>query len=239
MSATVERQWEWVGDRFLRIEYRSPQPEQAMRAVLAATELCRTAPPPSLLDATPAYSTLLLSFDIETLDRESVRAWIEGSPSSGSDVEPTRRPQRVVEVPVCYDPTLAPDLESLAADRGLSVADVAAIHAAAAYSVQFIGFSPGFPYLRGLPPILATPRLDRPRTRVPAGSIGIADEQCGIYPRERPGGWRIIGRTPLSLFDPMRDDPALLRPGDQVRFRQIALARFFELSDHSRESRRW
>lgn len=128
---------------------------------------------------------------------------------------------REVVVPVCYGGDAGPDLETVAAHAGLSVAEVIRLHTDPAYVVHAIGFAPGFPYLGGLPEKLHTPRLTTPRTAVPAGSVGIAGGQTGVYPLETPGGWQLIGRTPLKLFDPGRAEPALLRVGDRVKFQAL------------------
>jgi inhibitor of KinA len=129
---------------------------------------------------------------------------------------------RLVEVPVCYEGDHAPDLDVVAKASGLSPDAVVAAHTAPLYTVHMIGFVPGFPYLGGLDARLATPRRGEPRTRVPAGSVGIGGAQTGVYPIASPGGWHLIGRTPLVLFDPRRDPPALLRVGDRVRFRAVS-----------------
>lgn len=129
-------------------------------------------------------------------------------------------------IPVCYDPPCSPDLADVASLTGLPTDTVVQLHHAATYHVRYIGFSPGFPYLSGLPTALSVPRLDQPRVRVPAGSVAIAADQAGIYPQSTPGGWRLIGQTPLALFDPARAQPSLLRPGDKVRFNRITLAEF-------------
>jgi inhibitor of KinA len=131
-----------------------------------------------------------------------------------------------VEIPVCYGGLGGPDLELVAAHCGLGAGEVAALHAGADYVVHAIGFTPGFPYLGGLPEALHAPRRDTPRVRVPAGSVGIGGAQTGVYPLESPGGWQLIGRTPIALFRPERDPAALLRPGDRVRFRAISDAEF-------------
>ncbi|HEX5960369.1 MAG TPA: 5-oxoprolinase subunit PxpB [Rhodanobacteraceae bacterium] len=136
----------------------------------------------------------------------------------------------IVEVPVCYD---GPDLDAVAAYAGLSRAEVIARHTAAAYTVAMLGFAPGFPYLLGLDPALHMPRREYPRTRVPAGSVAIGGAQTGIYPRELPGGWNLVGRTPLVLFDPLREPPCLLAPGDRVRFRAIGTDEFAHLAEHA------
>lgn len=129
---------------------------------------------------------------------------------------------RVHEIPVCYGGEFGPDLAEVADYHGLRAEEVIEIHTAPQYLVYMIGFAPGFPYLGGMSPAIATPRLAEPRSKIPAGSVGIAGAQTGIYPLESPGGWRIIGRTPLSLFTVEREPPSLLKAGDQVRFRPIS-----------------
>lgn len=125
---------------------------------------------------------------------------------------------RLVEIPVCYGGAFGPDLAACAARSGMAEAEFIAAHASIDYKVALIGFMPGFPYLTGLPQALAQPRRPSPRSRVPAGSVGIAGGQTGIYPLASPGGWQLIGRTPLRLFDPGRGEPSLLRAGDALRF---------------------
>ena len=134
--------------------------------------------------------------------------------------------ERLVEVPTVYGGAFGPDLEYVAAHNAIGVEEVIRLHTSVEYPVYMLGFTPGFPYLGGVPPDIAAPRLETPRPRVPAGSVGIAGQQTGIYSVESPGGWRIIGRTPLRLFDPFREPPALLAPGDRVRFVAIAPTEF-------------
>jgi KipI family sensor histidine kinase inhibitor len=124
-------------------------------------------------------------------------------------------PGPIIEIPIWYD---GPDVAIVARHWGVAEESVVARHLATEFHVAFGGFAPGFAYLTGLPPALAVPRLDTPRTRVPAGSVGLADMYCGIYPTASPGGWLLIGRTDVVLFDPERDPPALLAPGMRVRF---------------------
>jgi KipI family sensor histidine kinase inhibitor len=138
---------------------------------------------------------------------------------------------RLLDIPVCYAPAFAPDLGALAAHAGLAPEEVVARHAAGDYRVAMLGFAPGFPYLLGLDPALAMPRMDTPRLLVPAGSVAIGGAQTGIYPQDSPGGWRIIGRTPLRLFDATRDLHCLLAPGQRVRFVPVDEARFAELAE--------
>jgi KipI family sensor histidine kinase inhibitor len=172
----------------------------------------------------PAYDTLLIAFDplahshaqVEELVRSELRA------------EPQAASRRTIEVPVCYGGDFGPDLEDLARHAGLTSHAVIDLHSKPVYRVYFLGFAPGFPYLGGMDPRIAIPRLSSPRKEVPPGSVAIADENTGIYPVASPGGWRIIGRTPLRLFTPNADDPTLLQPGDSVRFRAITREEFAE-----------
>jgi inhibitor of KinA len=129
---------------------------------------------------------------------------------------------RTVEIPVSYGGDFGPDIEFVAQAHNLTVEDVIRIHSRALYQIYMIGFTPGFPFLGGLPEDLKTPRLETPRPLVPAGSVGIANNQTGVYPIDSPGGWRLIGRTPLSLFNPSRENPFLYRAGDMIRFVRIS-----------------
>jgi inhibitor of KinA len=138
-----------------------------------------------------------------------------------------------IEIPVCYGGAFGPDLAVVAAQARLSLEEVIARHAAPNYLVHMIGFAPGFPYLGGLDARLATPRKAAPRPLVPAGSVGIAGGQTGIYSLPTPGGWQLIGRTPLRLFDPARSQPSLLRAGLRLRFVPISKAEFQRLQHES------
>lgn len=135
-----------------------------------------------------------------------------------ADLPADALPARLVEIPVRYGGTDGPDLARLAALAGISEARATGLHSMAEYRVAFLGFQPGFAYLAGTPPVLTAPRLATPRVRVPAGSLAIGGPYSGIYPAAGPGGWHIIGRTEAMLFDVRRDPPALLAPGDRVRF---------------------
>lgn len=139
--------------------------------------------------------------------------------------------EREIVIPVCYGDEFGPDLLEVAAHAGITHHEVVARHTATEYTVAMLGFAPGFPYLLGLDPALHVPRRANPRTRVPAGSVAIGGAQTGIYPRELPGGWHLIGRTPLTLFDPDRKPPCLLAPGDRVRFRAINADEFARLAE--------
>lgn len=206
--------------------------------VHAAAMALRNAHLPAVTDIAPAYTTLLVRFDPLAWDGGSAREAIIEAMGPGvrqDDEQKAAAPEndvaRVVEIPVCYGGECGPDLDAVAEHAGLSRNDVIARHAAAEYTVAMLGFAPGFPYLLGLDPALQVPRRSTPRTRVPAGSVAIGGAQTGIYPRELPGGWHLIGRTPFVLFDPAREPPCLLAPGDRVRFRAIGAGEFARLSE--------
>jgi KipI family sensor histidine kinase inhibitor len=177
--------------------------------------------PPWLHDLVPAYASLALFVDGGAFaDGDDPLAEAERWLGDFADEETgeAKPSTRVVEIPVRYGGEDGPDLDAVVAQAGMPPDEVVALHAAGEYSVAMLGFAPGFPYLLGLDPRLATPRLETPRAKVPAGSVGIGGAQTGIYPRSGPGGWRLIGRTTTTLFDAARDPPAVLSPGDRVRF---------------------
>jgi inhibitor of KinA len=169
-----------------------------------------------LLNVHPGYCSVLISYDPRVRESAAVEALVEEALGRLSSVELPEA--RTVEVPVHYGGADAPDLTEVARLHDMTTAEVARIHSSAQYLVYFLGFSPGFPYLGGMPSEIATPRLATPRRLVPAGSIGIGGDHTGIYPVASPGGWRIIGRTPLEIFRADRIPVTLLQMGDYVRF---------------------
>jgi KipI family sensor histidine kinase inhibitor len=174
------------------------------------------APPAGVLNLHPAYASLLVSYDPLVADREALaRAVMDAGSGGGESALPE---PRVVEIPVCYGGEYGPDLGEVASACSLHPSEVIREHTAGEYLVHFLGFSPGFPYLGGMSPRIAAPRRSTPRKRVPAGSVAIGGNQTGVYPLASPGGWRLIGRTPLALFEAARTPPALLALGDTVHF---------------------
>lgn len=171
-----------------------------------------------ILNLHPAYASVLVEFDPRLHSHAEIEALVRARLDDESAPVDPPEPERLVEIPVRYGGESGPDLEDVARHAGLTPERVVELHASAGYLVCFLGFSPGFPYLDGLPRELATPRLPSPRKRVPAGSVAIGGSQAGIYPMDSPGGWRIVGRTPLALFDAQASPPALLAMGDRVRF---------------------
>lgn len=215
---------EWASDTAMLITFAEADSDPTHAQVVAALDAFHAAKVPGVVDITAAYASLLIAFEGSDLDRTAIEAQVARVIAS-ADITPSSA-QEEVTIPVCYDEAFALDLSDVAAIHGVTPAEVVRMHSGAAYTVRFLGFSPGFPYLAGLPHQLHTPRLATPRTRVPAGSVAIAATQAGIYPQSTPGGWRILGRTPLAVFDPLRPSPALLRLGMRVRFRPISRAEF-------------
>jgi KipI family sensor histidine kinase inhibitor len=195
-----------AGERGLLVEVESLELVHRLHAALRALD------PPGVVELVPAYRTLLVVADPEragALDELAARLpALELPPAEAVAGDP-------VEIPVRYD---GQDLPEVAGLTGLDAQEVVRRHTAPEYIVAFLGFSPGFPYLVGLDPALEVPRRDTPRTSIPAGSVGLAGGQTGIYPSASPGGWQLIGRTEVTLFDPRRDPPALLAPGSRLRF---------------------
>ena len=209
-------------------------PEEALNAVLAAQAAIKAARIPSVLEVTPAYTTIALFYEpARAADagapRENIFGWMEQqireALSTPKKVEADLK-RSVVQIPVCYEAEFAIDLEHVAEHAGIHWKEVVDLHCGAEYRVHCVGFTPGFPFLGGLPRKIATPRRDVPRKEIPAGSVAIGGMQTGIYPIKSPGGWNVIGRTSLKLFDAKKNPPTLLRSGDRVRFRSITRDEF-------------
>ena len=201
------------GDAALVCEAHAPATLDCQQRVWAVAEAARGWP--HVLEVVPGMNNLTIMFDPLEADRAALTRLLETAwdapgeaPSAG----------REVEIPVQYGGEFGPDLQAVANHTGLSAKEVVARHTAGEYVVFFLGFQPGFAYMGGLEKALHTPRRSSPRVEVPAGSVGIGGEQTGIYPATSPGGWQLIGRTSVPLFDPARSPPTLLQPGDRVRF---------------------
>jgi inhibitor of KinA len=231
-----------LGDSALIVRVRNQfedAPEQTSNEVLRALRQIEDAHIPGVIELAPAYTTVAVFFDpLRVMDDaasvdhviESLTQKIHGAFSRGGRRKQRHTRARLVEIPVCYEAEFALDLEQVSRQAQIDPAEIIDLHRAAQYRVSCIGFTPGFPFLSGLHKRLATPRRSIPRKEIPAGSVAIAGVQTGIYPMKSPGGWNIIGRTPLSLFDPRQDPPALLRPGDRVRCRAITREEFERLN---------
>lgn len=222
-----------LGDRAVTITLGHTIDEPTHRLVRAVSAALEADAPPGVLDRVAAFASVTVHYDptripagddpdespyerlVATLARRLSRVRTDALP-----------PPRTVEIPVCYGGDLGPDLGTLAARHQTTADEVVRIHSSADYLVYMVGFIPGFAYLGGLPIEIATPRRSSPRTAVPAGSVGIGGQQTGVYPLESPGGWNLIGRTPVRVFDLSRERPTLLDTGDRVKFYPISLDEF-------------
>ena len=217
-----------VGDAALMVEYGdviAPEINRRVRVMAAALELN---PLDGVVEIMPTYRSLMVNYDpLKTRPAVIEDRLLELADKLDSIDVP---PPQTVDIPVCYGGEFGPDIDFVARHTGLSVDRVVARHSSVAYQIYMIGFTPGFPYLGGLPEELAAPRLETPRTKVAAGTVGIANNQTGVYSVDSPGGWRLIGRTPLRLFKPEAEEPFLYRAGDLLRFRPIDRAEYDRLA---------
>lgn len=225
-----------LGDSAIVVAFGDAPDESALPRVRALVSALGHFPPPGVVEVVPAFTTVTVFYDpariagyAELCAEIEVRA-------GRADATLATQEARVVEIPVCYGGEPGPDLAAVAAHCGLTAERVVALHSGADYVVRVVGFAPGFGYLGGLPKEIHAPRRATPRTRVPAGSVGIGGAQTGVYPLATPGGWNLIGRTPLRLFDATRDEPALLRAGDHVKFRAVSPTEFETIASQDRHS---
>jgi inhibitor of KinA len=216
-----------AGDAALVVEFEEKIDPAISARGAALAEALAAEPIAGVRDIVPGYRSVAVYFDPLRTDRQQLAGALERLAARTLQHETERRVP--MEIPVCYGGECGPDLPAVAAFAGLAEADVVALHAGATYQVMMLGFTPGFAYMGVVDARIAAPRLETPRPRVARGSVGIAQEQTGIYPSDTPGGWRLIGRTPVRPFDLARPDPFLFRPGDQVRFVPIAQKEFDDL----------
>lgn len=219
-------QMEIASDRSLLVRFGESATAECFRAVTSFFRQLRSLADTRIRNIHPAYATVLIDFDPLRMSHEELAAIAEELLSRKSD---SARTSRVVQIPVCYGGEFGMDLQFVAEHAGLSAEEVIQLHSATRYLVHFLGFSPGFGYLGGLPKQLECPRLESPRKTVAAGSVGVAGTQTGVYPVDSPGGWRIIGRTPLRMFDAHADTPTRLEPGDTVQFLRIDSEAFADI----------
>jgi inhibitor of KinA len=216
------------GDDMILIDFSGlPDPNPSVRSFWAALQADQ---PDFCLEAVAAVSSLsvVLRDEFQTQDhRQDCCQVLQQLASTSIGKRPPPGAQRII--PVCYHPSLAPDLDRVASLTGLDTGEVIARHMAGVYLAEVMGFMPGFAYMSGLAPELSVARLPTPRPVVPAGALGITGNQCAVYPSATPGGWNLIGRSPLRLFDPQRESPSFLCLGDIVRFESISLAQFDRL----------
>ncbi len=212
-----------AGDTALVVEFGDRVERALSERVLRLAARVRASNTPGIVETVPTYRSLLVHYDPLITDSASVADAIENLLHGGAG---KKRTAKLWRIPACYAASHAPDLAEVAQRTGLSAEAVVGLHAGACFHVYMIGFVPGFPYMGDLPASLALPRREDPRLKVPAGSVAIAVGQTAIYPVESPGGWHLIGTTPVRLFDASLPRPALLTPGDKVQFAPVSVPEF-------------
>ena len=227
-----------LGDRAVTITLGDAIDLSTHRRVRSACAALDAHAPPGVVDQVPAFASVTVHYDPARVAGDAARPPYDRLVAQREEVLSNTReeelpPPRVVEIPVCYGAELGPDLEDVARQHDLTPQQVIDLHVGAEYLVYMVGFMPGFAYMGGLPERLATPRRSTPRTAVPAGTVGIGGSQTGVYPLESPGGWNLIGRTPLEIFDIHREQATLLATGDHARFVPISRREFERWRDRA------
>lgn len=226
-----------AGDAALTVEFGDRIEPEIHDQVLAFAEHVPALQLPGILEVVPTYRSVTVYIDpliaeiVPLIQRLAAMAAISTARASVEG--------RIIEVPVLYGDEFGPDLSAVAEYAKRSREEVITLHSSREYRCYLLGFSPGFPYLGRVPDAIAMPRLSEPRAQVPAGSVGIAGVQTGIYPQATPGGWRLIGRTPIKIYDPVRSQPFLIRPGDRVRFVPISRDQFGEIAAKGARQEAW
>lgn len=220
------------GDQAVTVEWGSTIDEHINRQVHAFARKVEALSHPAITEVVPTYRSATVHYRPEVLSYEELKQLLLSLTQGGAE-EGEELP--VVEIPVCYGGEYGPDLEEVAQHCSLTPEEVIARHTAPTYRIYMLGFTPGFPYLGGMDPSIAAPRRKEPRIHIPAGSVGIAGEQTGVYPIVSPGGWQLIGRTPLRLFDPQREQPILLSAGAGIRFVPIDEETFRKMEEKEGE----
>jgi len=218
-----------AGDLALSVELGEEISVDVNTRVRALEYLIAQKAVPGVVETVPSYRALLVYYDPSVVGYDALCGELAALAEQATNT--AMPPAREVELPCCYDGELGPDLEAAAQRLALPVDKLVRLHAGAEYVVYFIGFTPGLPYMTGAPERLTIARLDSPRVKVPAGSVAIGGSQCCIYPVESPGGFWLLGRTPVRLYDPDRPEPILLKPGDRVRFRQMDRREYDDIAE--------
>lgn len=218
-----------TGDCGLLVEYGEAIDPDINRKVRAMVIAMQKNMPDGVIEIIPTYRSILIYYDPLRANPSILKETLIALEGNLAEIEIP--PPKVVEIPVCYGGECGPDIAHVAQSHDLTQQEVIRLHSEPEYLIYMVGFTPGFPFLGGLPEVLHTPRLKTPRTMVPKGSVGIANGQTGVYPIASPGGWQLIGKTPLRLFAPERSNPFLYQAGDCIRFKPISPRDYQRLSD--------
>ncbi len=222
-----------AGDRGLLVEYGEVIDPAVNNRVRSMAIVMEDKPPMGVTEIIPTYRSLLIIYDPTMTHPAELQKMLKKLEARLGDIKIP--PPRTVDIPVCYGGDFGPDIDTVAATNQLTVAEVIKLHCEPGYLIYMVGFTPGFPFLGGLSEKLHTPRLETPRTLVPEGSVGIANNQTGIYPVASPGGWQLIGRTPVKLFAPGRKNPFLYQAGDRIKFKPISAEEYTRLVEKEAE----
>lgn len=213
-----------ISDNSIIIEYPPAISEEINGNIRSVTKAIKSRLGDEIVDIIPAYHNIIIGYDCLAVDPEvlceKISVLVSGIEKSGAEEK------EIVEIPVCYEEPYGLDMEDVCRIHNISKEELIRKHTKPEYLVYMIGFTPGFPYLGGMDESLATPRKKEPRSKIPAGSVGIAGSQTGVYPIASPGGWQIIGRTPLKLFDPYRENPVMIEAGQYIRYVSISAEEF-------------
>ena len=223
-----DAQFRAASDQSLLVSFGQQITLENHQRVVKLLGLLQSQPIEGIRNLHPAYCSLLIKFDPLNLDHDQLQSGLVPH-LARLDEAPLPKPQQI-DIPVSYGGEFGPDLNEVAAMHGMSPAQTIELHSSPIYIVYFLGFAPGFAYLGGLPQALASPRLETPRAKVPQGSVGIGGNQTAVYPFATPGGWRLIGRTPVAMFRRDQARMTLLQIGDHVRFRPISKEEFAEFA---------
>jgi len=222
-----------AGDRGLLIEYGDVIDPDVNNKVRSMAMVMAQDAPEGITEVIPTYRSLLIVYDPSITNPVKLQEALKTWEARLDDI--MIPPPKTVEIPVCYGGEFGADIAFVAESHNLTVAKVIELHCQPEYLIYMVGFTPGFPFLGGLSEKLHTPRLETPRTFVPEGSVGIANDQTGIYPVASPGGWQLIGRTPVKLFAPGRPNPFLYQAGDRIKFRPISAEEYARISEQEED----